>query len=39
MITTSSDSLSTESSLAKKEGTTKWISDEMTISSDRPAGS
>lgn len=34
MIRTASDSLSTQSSLAKKKGTTKWLSDEMSISSD-----
>lgn len=38
MIRMASDSLSTQSSLAKKKGTTKWLSDEMSISSDRAAG-
>lgn len=38
MIRIASDSLSTQSSLAKKKGTTKWLSDEMSISSDRAAG-
>lgn len=38
MIRTASDSPSTQSSLAKKKGTTKWLSDEMSISSDRAAG-
>ena len=38
MIRTASDSLSTQSSLARKKGTTKWLSDEMSISSDRAAG-
>lgn len=37
MIRTASDSLSTQSRLAKKKGTTKWLSDEIDISSDRAA--
>lgn len=38
MIKTSTDFLSTQSSPAKKKGTTKWLSDEMSISSDTATG-
>lgn len=38
MIRTPSDSLSTQTGLANKKGTTKWLSDEMSILSERAAG-
>ena len=37
-IRTFSESLSTQTILANKKGTTMWLSDEIKISSDRAAG-